>query len=177
MKSLTQTEIERLLASTSGLLHAMILCGARHGLRNSEICSLKKADVHLSDNTITIRRLKGSLTTTQPMQEDEKLLLAECIRKSLESRYVFADAFGKPIKRLTFYRWFRKACLEAGIAKDKAHPHVLRHSFAMRLVQANVTMAIIQRACGHKNIGSTAIYCMPSDETVGKVLTDVIKGE
>lgn len=173
MKSLSQLEIEKLLASTSGLLHAMILSGSRHGMRASEICSLKKADVHLLDNAITIRRLKGSMTTTQPMQEDEKLLLAECIKKSPESRYVFADAFGKPIKRLTFYRWFRKACLEAGIAKDKAHPHVLKHALGYALIEANVSLPIIQKALGHKNISSTVIYAEPSEKVVGDVLTKI----
>src|SRR4051812_39045278 len=45
---------------------AMILVAYRHGLRASEICGLHMPDVNLRDGSLSIRRLKGSLHTTQP---------------------------------------------------------------------------------------------------------------
>jgi integrase len=48
---------------------AMILLAYRHGLRASEICGLRLADVDLKNFAVTIERLKGSLKTVQPLSE------------------------------------------------------------------------------------------------------------
>src|ERR1039457_293552 len=46
---------------------AMILLAYRHGLRASEVCGLKMADIDLKAGSISIQRLKGSLQTGQPL--------------------------------------------------------------------------------------------------------------
>jgi integrase len=46
---------------------AMILLAYRHGLRASEVCDLKMADVDLKAGSLSIWRLKGSLHTVQPL--------------------------------------------------------------------------------------------------------------
>src|ERR1035438_10140203 len=46
---------------------AMILLAYRHGLRASEVCGLKLADIDLKSGSISIRRLKGSMQTVQPL--------------------------------------------------------------------------------------------------------------
>jgi integrase len=46
---------------------AMILLACRHGLRASEVCDLKMTDVDLKARPLSIRRLKGSLHTVQPL--------------------------------------------------------------------------------------------------------------
>jgi integrase len=48
---------------------AMILAAYRHGLKASEVCGLKLADVDLKADSISVRRLKGSLQTTQPLYQ------------------------------------------------------------------------------------------------------------
>ncbi len=54
--------------------------------------------------------------------------------------------------------------------KDKRHPHCLKHALGYSLVEANVNLAHIKQALGHKSIASTAIYTTPTDETTGKVV-------
>jgi type 1 fimbriae regulatory protein FimB len=45
---------------------AMILLAYRHGLRASEVCGIKLADLDLKSGSISIRRLKGShIASTQ----------------------------------------------------------------------------------------------------------------
>jgi integrase len=70
-KALTPEEITKVLAiaSESKRNLAMILFAYRHGMRASEVCDLRLADVDLKNGQITIRRLKGSLTTTQPLSD------------------------------------------------------------------------------------------------------------
>ena len=46
---------------------AMVLLAYRHGLRASEVCDLKLADADLKAGSVSIRRLKGSLHTVQPL--------------------------------------------------------------------------------------------------------------
>ena len=46
---------------------AMILIAFRHGMRASEVCGLEVRDADMKNGEITIRRLKGSLKTTQPL--------------------------------------------------------------------------------------------------------------
>src|SRR5260370_39103018 len=48
---------------------AMILLAYRHGLRASEVCGLKLADLDLKSGSISIRRLKGPLFTVQPLYQ------------------------------------------------------------------------------------------------------------
>jgi integrase len=56
MKALSQDEILKVLRAASAF---------RHGMRASEVCGLETKDVDLKNGEITIRRLKGSLKTTQ----------------------------------------------------------------------------------------------------------------
>src|SRR5579863_3714146 len=70
MTILSPTEILDLLKSArkhSTRDWAMILLAYRHGLRASEVCGLKLADLDLKGGSISIRRLKGSLHTIQPL--------------------------------------------------------------------------------------------------------------
>jgi Phage integrase family len=48
---------------------AMVLLAYRHGLRASEVCELRLADIDLKAESISIRRLKGSLHTVQPLYQ------------------------------------------------------------------------------------------------------------
>ena len=52
--------------------------------------------------------------------------------------------------------------------EPKRHPHCLKHALGVALVGANVNLAVIKQALGHKSIASTAIYTVPTDETAGK---------
>jgi type 1 fimbriae regulatory protein FimB len=102
MKSLTQDEILKVLkiASEDRRNLAMILLGFKHGMRASEVCGLELKDLDLKNHEITIRRLKGSLKTTQSIADIQgRPLLSEkrVLRAWLEergnhpSRFVFVS--------------------------------------------------------------------------------------
>lgn len=62
---LTQDEINKLLATSKRASrnperdYCMLLLAFRHGLRVSELCSLKLSDIDLENKIFHVRRLKG----------------------------------------------------------------------------------------------------------------------
>jgi type 1 fimbriae regulatory protein FimB len=182
MKALTHEEIQRVLriASENKRNHAMILLGLRHGMRASEICLLERSDVDLKNGEITVRRLKGSLKTTQPLTDvagqpllSEKRVLRAWLdeRGNHPSPRVFISQKSGRLHRSQLHRIFADIAERAGLPKDKRHVHFLKHSLGVSMVEANVNLAIIKQALGHKSIASTAVYTVPSDETAGKAIT------
>jgi integrase len=176
MKALTLAEIESILSRASPPYSIMVTLGSRHGMRSSEIVGLKRADVDLVARSITIRRLKGSNTSTQPLGDAEALALADWLKTVRESPYVFPGRNTPHLTRNAYFKWFRHVAELAGIPKDRRHPHTLRHSLAYRLVEANISLPIVQAALGHVSIASTAVYSRPSESTVNKTLISVIGG-
>lgn len=146
----------------------MILVGFWHGLRVSEIISLTPE--HLNDGYLTIQRLKGSLKTTQPLIEDDEPLLNE--KRPLQSyaarRLRSARLFD--ITRIHLWRIFRRHCESAGIAKHKAHPHILKHSIAMQTIEL-AGIENVRGYLGHKSISSTGAYLRVDDDVASKAIS------
>ncbi len=151
---------------------AMILLSYRHGLRASEVCGLRLGDVDLKDGSISIQRLKGSLSTVQPLyQHRGQPLLDELtalrtwlrVRPTDGSDYLFTSQKGGKLDRTQFFRVFQGVAGAAKIPSEKRHPHVLKHSLASHLVAGNVNLALIRQALGHRSINSTMQYVGTSD--------------
>ena len=76
------------------------------------------------------------------------------------------------LKRNNFYTTFRERCEEAGIPRDLAHPHILRHTRAIELLRAGVPVTIVQDLLGHSALTTTAIYLKISGQEAKNVLKD-----
>ena len=151
---------------------AMILLAYLHGLRASEVCDLKIADVELKAGSLSVRRLKGSLHTVQPLYRhkgqpllDEIAALRSWLRERQAdgSDYLFLSQKGGRLHRSQFFRIVQACAEAAGLESQKCHPHALKHSVASHLVAGNVNRALVQQCLGHKPIGSTMKYVAVSD--------------
>ena len=158
---------------------AMILLAYRHGLRASEVCGIKLEDVDLKAGSISIRRLKGSLHTIQPLYQhrgqpllDETAALRAWLRKRTAdgSDYLFTSQKGGKLGRTQFFRNFQTVAESTGLPIEKRHPHVLKHSLASHLVAGNVNLALIRQALGHQSISSTMAYVGTSDAQAAEAL-------
>jgi integrase len=185
-KALTPEEIVKVLRVAKESKHnlAMILLAYRHGMRASEVCDLRLADLDLKSGQITIRRLKGSLTTTQPLSDfpgqpllsERRVLRAWLAKRHDASNFVFVSQKGGRIHRSQFFRMFQSVAERAGLPADRRHPHCLKHALGFALVAGNVNLAIVKQALGHKNIASTAIYAVPTDEQTGRAVNAALAG-
>jgi integrase len=115
----------------------MMLLAYRHGLRASEVCDLKMADVDLKAGPLSIRWLKGSLHTVQPLYRhkgqpllDEVSALRAWLRERQPdgSDYVFVSQKGGRLHRSQFFRIVQVCAEAAGLGSQKRHPHALKHS-------------------------------------------------
>ncbi len=150
----------------------MILLAYRHGMRASEVCDLKLADVDLKAGSVSVRRLKGSLHTVQPLYRhkgqpllDEVTALRAWMRERQAdgSDFLFLSQKGGRLHRSQFFRLFQAAAKAAGLPQPKRHPHVLKHTLASHLVAGNVNLALVKQCLGHKAIGSTMKYVGTTD--------------
>ena len=180
MQNLEPAELLRVLRSAKAKgsrAWAMILLAYRHGMRASEVCNLRISDVDLKNGNIVIERLKGSLRTTQainehrgePLLNEQKALKEWFKERPLDgSDFLFTSQKGGRLDGSQFFRLFRSIAGEAGLPPFKQHPHVLKHSLATHLVSANVNLAFVKQQLGHKAIGSTMRYVTTSDAQASK---------
>ena len=62
-----------------------------------------------------------------------------------------------PINRSSLQSAFTRAVEQGGVRK-RAHVHTLRHRYATHLLEAGVTLRLIQEYLGHTSVKTTAVY-------------------
>jgi integrase len=156
MQALTKDELLALLATArksntrDWLLMAIAL---NHGLRVSEVLAIKPPDI--KGNILTVRRLKGSKTTRQPLVTHENPLLSEA-RELLElARQTPRNQSIFKMHRSTAWRHIQRHAKSAGIGA--ASVRVLKHTLATLTIETAGVKAV-QLQLGHVSAKNTLIY-------------------
>jgi type 1 fimbriae regulatory protein FimB len=189
MEYLTPEQIVAVLTAVkerSARSWAMTLLSYKHGLRPSECCGLRIADVDIRAGAVSIKRLKHSLDNRQELLGhrgkpilDEYLALRAWlkVRSDDPSPFLFTSQKSKRIDRTQWFREFQAICRDAGIKGDLAHPHVLRHSLATHMVEKHADVLEIKQRLGHKSIQLTMVYShigdRQADAAAKRVLTEI----
>ncbi len=131
------------------------------GLRISELCSLRKNDIDLFDQTVLVygkgskeRRIQiGNDDVVKVLKEYKK----EYVTQIEKCEYFFANQSGKKLSDQVVRRMINKY---SSIAAIDLHitPHMFRHTFATSLLEADVDIRYIQDMLGHSSINITQIY-------------------
>jgi len=168
-RALSIEEVESLLAQPGGEEplrlrdRAMFELAYGSGLRVSELCGLKRADLDLVNCLVTVigkrdrqrsvpfgraagRALRAYLDRARPL----------IVRRERHD-FVFANARGRGLSRMGFWKILRGHARAAGIA-GRVHPHLLRHSFATHLLHGGADLRVVQELLGHASVATTAIY-------------------
>jgi len=165
-KHLTPAEVDKLIQAAQGSRNeardrCLLLLMFRHGLRVSEACGLKLAQVDTESRVLHVARLKKGLSTTHPLRVEElraiKAWLKERAKLGPETDAFFVSERRGPLSRKTAWAFIRAYGERAGLALP-AHPHMLRHACGFALADQGADTRLIQDYLGHRNIQHTVRY-------------------
>jgi integrase len=146
----------------------MVVVGFWHGLRVSELTSLKGADI--KDGYINCQRRKGSLHTIQPFIHHDDPYLDEAAGLTELARVVGDDELLFPMTRNGVLKLMQRAGKRAGLPEHKLHPHILKHSIAMQTIKES-GIENVRQWLGHKSIASTGEYLKVSDDAAARIIS------
>lgn len=167
---LTPDEIEKLLTAAktysrnSTRDYAMLLMAFRHGLRVSELVSLKVKDIDLKAKEFHVFRLKDCDESVHPFFNGESQAIAawlverEAMNVPESVEELFVSERRQPMNRGTFNLMVKLVSEAAGLGHLAVHPHMLRHSCGYALVNKGTDIRLIQGYLGHRSISSTIRY-------------------
>lgn len=158
----TQMEIEN-LTDAMGLhpkFKRAILLMADAGCREGEVRELKWDDVDLKENHLQVRG-KGNKNRTVPIASKRlQEILAD--QYGDPNSYVFPGRDGSKVSRGYIGRKLKEWCRRLDLRE--LNPHSLRHAFAVRCVDAGISVPMIQRALGHARLETTQGYLRGLDD-------------
>lgn len=166
---ISKAEVKKLLQSITNIKHKCVVQTLYSaGLRRAELLNLKPEDIDSSRMVIRVVHGKGGkdrLTLLSP-----KLLsnLRIYFKKYGPKKYLFEGSYGGPYTGSSIVKIVSQAAKRAGI-KQHVTPHVLRHSFATHLLEANIDLRYIQALLGHSSSKTTEIYTHVATTTISQI--------
>ena len=167
---LTKSEMKKFLEAARKGRHGvrdfcLMLTAYRHGLRVSELIDIRLKDLDFDSARIYVRRLKGSLSTHQPIEGDELRSIRAWLKirenyPNASSNYLFLSERG-PLTRQAVNYLVEQIGKRAKL-NFKVNPHMLRHSTGYYLANKGCDTRLIQDYLGHRNITHTVRYTRTS---------------
>lgn len=168
-KYITKPQIKKMIEETYNLKHRciiMLLYSA--GLRVSELIGLKTIDIDSDSMLINISNSKG--------RKDRKVMLSEKVLTELRlyykqykpKEYLFEGQNKAYYSAKSIQNIVKDAALRANLNK-RVTPHMLRHSFAIHLLENGTDIRYIQELLGHNSIQTTELYTYITDISKSKI--------
>jgi len=143
---------------------AIMLLLVTTGMRNKELRQLELDDIRWRAEELVLCRTKGNRDRIVPLLAEAGAALAEYVlhaRPLTNDRRIFLSLV-PPTRALayssTVSRIVRTRLQRAGIPITRGGAHLLRHSLATRLVQAQRPIKEVADLLGHQQIDTTSIY-------------------
>jgi integrase/recombinase XerD len=138
----------------------------RSGIRVSELVNIRPKDIEWDNGVVNILKAKGG-------KQRRILLDSETI--SMLSRYDSETELGDenrlfPLTTRQVWHVVKKYGRMVGI---DAHPHTLRHSFAINMIRNGVDIRRVQLLLGHADIQTTTVYLQFKDADLREVYDKV----
>ena len=160
---LSEKEVAALVDAAAGVGRhrvrdaALILVAYRHGLRVSELVSLRWDQVDLRQGLLHVVRLKHGIASVHPLRGPELRTLRRLQRNYPDTAYVFVSERKAPLTVDAVRKIVGRAGRQAGI-DFSVHPHMLRHATGYKLANDGQDTRAIQHYLGHRNIEHTTRY-------------------
>lgn len=146
--------------------HTMLLTMTQTGLRVSEMIALTGEDLQLGRGAhLHITNGKGRKQRITPLTTTSTAALRVWLTERAGQPHdpLFPSRRGTPLSRDAIEHLVAKHATAAAASCPSLHtkrvtPHVLRHTSAMRLLQADVDTTVIALWLGHESVETTQIY-------------------
>lgn len=169
----SQEQIARLL-QVDGLNikhRTMLMTAYAAGLRVAELCALRPEHILSDRGQIRVEQGKGRkdrYTVLSPKLLEQLRAYWRTYRP--QGGWMFPSGMrpGQPLSRDSAMCIFDRAVELAGLP-HYGGIHSLRHSFATHLLEAGVSLPVIQRLMGHSNLATTSRYFYVRREVIGEL--------
>jgi len=158
-------------AADSPLVRAAMLCGYAAGLRVSEVCRLQVPDIDSQRGVLVVRCGKGD----KGRQTVLSARLLGALRKYWKETkpsgsWLFPGrtAAGH-VGKSRVQKGFRTAMRSAGVRREGARFHSLRHSFATHMLEAGVDIRVLQALLGHRHVKTTSRYAQVRTDLIASL--------
>jgi len=171
-KALSDRDLRRLLRAVHGDGNARdtaiieVLAGT--GLRVGELLALTIGDIELHERSgsLTVREGKHGSYRTIPLTKEVRTALQAYLSDHPDSdspdSHLWISGHGPITHRSSILRILNKYASRAGIEVDIS-PHILRHTFATRYLEANRDdLRGLAALLGHSSLDTVMIYTEPS---------------
>lgn len=142
---------------------AIIALAYSTGMRVSEVCNLKIADIDSKRMVITIRQSKGRKDRIVGLSDKILDILRVYFLESRPKEFLFNGQFDLQYSHTSCNQIVKKY-----LGKE-FHFHLLRHSNATALLEAGTDLRIIQKHLGHSSSKTTEIYTHVSTNILSKM--------
>lgn len=159
---LSRAELARLFEAAGNLrARTLLMTTYAAGLRVSEVCALRVADIDGAPDRMCLRVVAGKGS------KDRYTLLTPSLLEALRQYWRLCRPHGwlfpavrdpaRPLDPKSAQRMYYRARDRAGITKTGGI-HTLRHAFATHLLESGVDLATLAKLLGHGHLSTTQRY-------------------
>ena len=158
--------------------HAIIHLMAGYGLRPGEVAALKRSSIDWQALTLRVEQSKTRSILLMPLAPETIDVLRRYV-EGCAGGSTDAELFGLaqppfgPMSPCAVSVRFKVHARRSGLPIAEASAYALRHSFAMRLLGAGVSMKLIGDLMGHSSLSSTSAYLRIQSDMLREVALDV----
>ena len=177
--------IEQLKALLDGInndFHKLaVLLMYETGGRVEEIRELKFSDVETQSGRVKVLTLKQRKNNKiyRYLKISDKLMSLilnhRIANKLSDSDFILAKKSGEPSIARKSISYILKYNVNKILGKeylDKAHPHALRHTRAIHLLDSGMNIMLLKNFLGHTNISNSLIYLKYSNRDMAKAIDE-----
>jgi integrase len=183
-RALPADQVQALLASIDRSTnigvrdHAILHLMAGYGLRPGEVAALKRSSIDWQAHTLRVEQSKTRSVLLIPLAPNTVDVLRHHVERwaaASSGTELFGLAqppFG-PMSACCVSKRFKVHVRRSRLPIAEASAYALRHSFAMRLLDAGVGMKLIGDLMGHSSLASTSAYLRIQTDMLREVALEV----
>ena len=177
-QTLPRSEVSQLLSPASKdadgeITFALLVLGST-GLRISELCSMKVADVSPTGDVIRVKG-KGAkdrvvFLTHERIQQYMRRRRHERYRLGGNDASILINSRGDALRPQTLRRRLHDYANRLGI-ESRVTPHRMRHTAATMLIEEGADIRFVQKLLGHASISTTELYTHVTNDALRSAVT------